>query len=166
MPRLYVSGPIRELSSRPFAGYEDEMVEQPAKKKMRSLSSVLAQQAACSTTASRRGHDVIFDKSDRIGGQFNMAKRIPGKKNSMKPCATLTIKWLDGVTLKLNTKADMDILSDFDAVVIATGAGAEKSRWRAAWAASSKNVLSYIDVLKHITQWARMSPSLVLEDWA
>jgi 2,4-dienoyl-CoA reductase (NADPH2) len=36
---------------------------------------------AFSTTASRRGHNVtLFDAADEIGGQFNMAKKIPGKE--------------------------------------------------------------------------------------
>ena len=36
---------------------------------------------ACATTAAERGHRVVlFDAANEIGGQFNLAKRIPGKE--------------------------------------------------------------------------------------
>jgi 2,4-dienoyl-CoA reductase (NADPH2) len=43
---------------------------------------------ACATTAAERGHDVtLFDAAAEIGGQFNLARRIPARRSSPKPCA-------------------------------------------------------------------------------
>jgi len=80
---------------------------------------------AFATIAAERGHDVtLFDAASEIGGQFNYAKRIPGKEEFYE-----TLRYFDkrikvtGVTLKLNTQVDAEMLkaSDFDEVVIATG---------------------------------------------
>jgi 2,4-dienoyl-CoA reductase (NADPH2) len=44
---------------------------------------------ACATTAAERGHAVtLFEAADQIGGQFNIAKRIPGKEDFARRCAT------------------------------------------------------------------------------
>jgi len=80
---------------------------------------------ACATTAAERGHDVtLFDAADRIGGQFNIARRIPGKEEFAE-----TLRYFDrridkaGVKLRLNQRVDaaMLIAGGFDHVVLATG---------------------------------------------
>ena len=80
---------------------------------------------ACATTAAERGHDVtLFDAADRIGGQFNLAKRIPGKEDFNE-----TLRYFrrrietSGVMLKLEHRVDADALraGGFDHVVLATG---------------------------------------------
>ena len=65
---------------------------------------------ACATVAAERGHRVtLFDAGGEIGGQFNMAKRIPGKEEFHE-----TLRYfgrqleLTGVELRLNTRADAD----------------------------------------------------------
>jgi len=78
---------------------------------------------ATAITAAGRGHEVtLFDRANEIGGQLNMAKRIPGKEEFHG-----LVDWFNtmlretGVTVKLETEADIDALSGFDEVVIATG---------------------------------------------
>ena len=78
---------------------------------------------ACATVAAQRGHEVVlFESADRIGGQFNLARKIPGKEEFDE-----TLRWFryriaeTGVQLRLSTTATPDALADFDEVVLATG---------------------------------------------
>ena len=105
---------------------------------------------AAATIAAQRGHQVtLFDAASEIGGQFNMAKQIPGKEEFYE-----TIRYFNKqieihkVTLKLNKKVSVADLenSDFDAIVIATGI---KPRVLNIEGVNHPKVLSYIDVLKH-----------------
>ena len=49
---------------------------------------------SCSTVAASRGHDVtLFDAASEIGGQFNMAKQIPGKEEFYRRFVTLNGSW-------------------------------------------------------------------------
>ncbi len=66
----------------PFACHETELLLTPAATRRR-IAVVGAGPAglAAAVTAARRGHAVtLFEASDRIGGQFNLARRIPGKE--------------------------------------------------------------------------------------
>ncbi|RAP59758.1 NADPH-dependent 2,4-dienoyl-CoA reductase [Oleiagrimonas sp. MCCC 1A03011] len=103
---------------------------------------------ACAATLAERGHRVtLFDRADAIGGQFNMAKRIPGKEEFHE-----TLRYFDhrlrdaNVTLRLGTEAGVENLRDFDAVVVATGVTP-----RALHLPGSDHpmVLGYIDVLRN-----------------
>ncbi|MGQ4582954.1 oxidoreductase [Lysobacter sp. F60174L2] len=78
---------------------------------------------ACATIAAERGHRVtLFEAASAIGGQFNLAKRIPGKEEFHE-----TLRYFarrieqTGVELRLDTRADAAALSGFDHVVLATG---------------------------------------------
>ena len=78
---------------------------------------------AFSITAAERGHKVtLFEANSDIGGQFNLARKIPGKEEFDE-----TIRYfrrmiaLRGVDLRLNTRVDADALSGFDEVIVATG---------------------------------------------
>lgn len=80
---------------------------------------------AASTIAAERGHDVtLFDSASDIGGQFNIAKRIPGKEEFYE-----TLRYFGemikkhGVNLQLNTRVDVEALKGqgFDEVILATG---------------------------------------------
>lgn len=77
----------------PRAGYESSLAITPVtKEKARKIAVVGAGPAglAFSTTAAQRGHDVtLFEKDVDIGGQFNMAKRIPGKEVSHQFARTI-----------------------------------------------------------------------------
>jgi Uncharacterized NAD(FAD)-dependent dehydrogenases len=83
------------------------------------------QGVAAATTAARRGHQVtLFEADPVIGGQFNYAKRIPGKEEFAETLRYYNrqIELLD-IDLRLNTRADADTLEEeaFDEVVLATG---------------------------------------------
>src|SRR3546814_5692430 len=78
---------------------------------------------ACATIAAERGHHVtLFDAADEIGGQFNLAKTIPGKEEFHE-----TLRYFrhrsdeTGVELRLSTRATPELLSGFDHVALATG---------------------------------------------
>jgi len=80
---------------------------------------------AFATTAAQRGHHVtLFEAGPEIGGQFNLATRIPGKEEfheTLRYFRTMLAK--TGVTLRLNTRADVAGLKaeGFDEVIVATG---------------------------------------------
>jgi len=78
---------------------------------------------ACATTAAARGHDVtLFESSDEIGGQFRLARLIPGKEEFEE-----TLRYygrqleLLGVHVRMNCRATNVDLAGFDEVVLASG---------------------------------------------
>jgi 2,4-dienoyl-CoA reductase (NADPH2) len=134
----------------PRACHETELNYFPTEKK-KKIAVVGAGPAglAASTLAAQRGHEVtLFDANVSIGGQFNMAKQIPGKEEFYE-----TIRYfnkqleLHKVTVKLNTRigAEELINSNFDEVILATGI---KPRTPKIEGIDHPKVLSYIDVLK------------------
>ncbi len=133
----------------PRACNELELVIKPAEAKKR-IAVVGAGPAglAASTTLAERGHSVVlFDAAAEIGGQFNMAKRIPGKEEFYE-----TIRYfkrrieVTGIELRLNTRADADQLAGFDDVIIATGI---TPRGVKIAGSDHPKVLNYLDVLLH-----------------
>ena len=104
---------------------------------------------SCATVAAERGHDVtLFDQASEIGGQFNMAKVIPGKEEFHN-----TIRYFSkrientGVNLKLNTRVEVSDLEKqgFDEIVVATGV---TPRTPGIPGVDHPKVLSYVDVLR------------------
>jgi 2,4-dienoyl-CoA reductase (NADPH2) len=77
------------------------------------------------TVAAQRGHAVtLFDAADEIGGQFNLAKRIPGKEEFHETLRYFARQIeLLGITLRLGTRVDAASLAaqGFDEMVVATG---------------------------------------------
>jgi len=103
---------------------------------------------ACATVAARRGHRVsLFDQSDEIGGQFNMAKKIPGKEefNSSLEYFRNELR-LSGVDLQLATRVSAEDIEGFDEIVLATGVYPRKLELPGI---DHAKVVSYIDVLKN-----------------
>lgn len=104
---------------------------------------------AFATSAAERGHEVtLFDAANEIGGQFNIAKQIPGKEEFYE-----TIRYFKrrievvGVNLVLGKKVDANELnnSDFDEVIIASGI---VPRTPPIPGVEHEKVLSYLDVLR------------------
>jgi 2,4-dienoyl-CoA reductase (NADPH2) len=133
----------------PRACHETEMIFTKTLKKKR-IAVVGAGPAglACSTELAARGHEVdLFDSADGIGGQFNMAKVIPGKEEFHE-----TLRYFSrriaatGVRLNLNQRVGADELKGFDEVVIAAGVTPRNPKIPGQ---DGANVLSYIDVLLH-----------------
>lgn len=105
---------------------------------------------SAAVTAAQRGHNVtLFEASGDIGGQFNIAKQIPGKEEFFETLRYFTRQLqLHKVTVKLNTKATASMLneSDFEQVIIATGI---KPRALEIEGIEHEKVLNYIDVIIH-----------------
>jgi 2,4-dienoyl-CoA reductase (NADPH2) len=103
---------------------------------------------AFATTAAERGHQVtLFEASDQIGGQFNLAKRIPGKEEfheTLRYFSTMLAR-LD-VDVRLNTQATLEMLQteQFDHVVVASGITPRKPMIPGI---DHPSVVSYIDVI-------------------
>ena len=103
---------------------------------------------AFATVAARRGHQVsLFDQSDEIGGQFNMAKKIPGKEEF-----SASLDYFRGeldrveVDLQLNTRISAEDLAGYDEVVLATGVHPRQIDLPGI---DHNKVVSYIDVLNN-----------------
>ncbi len=101
---------------------------------------------ACATVAAQRGHRVtLFDGANEIGGQFNLAKRIPGKEEFYE-----TVRYFQHrigetqVDLRLGKRVDADDLRDYDEVVLATGVTPREVSFPGA---AHPSVVSYLDVL-------------------
>lgn len=137
----------------PRACYENDLKITPvATSKKAKVAIVGAGPAglAAATTAAMRGHDVtLYDKDTEIGGQFNMAKLVPGKEEFYE-----TLRYfrkqiaLTGVKLELGKEVGVNDLVGFDRVVVATGV-LPRNVSIPKTSDSQVSVLSYIDVLKH-----------------
>lgn len=108
----------------PFAAGEKELALLPTDNP-KTIAVVGAGPAgmAFSLYAAKRGHKVqLFESSNSIGGQFNLAKRIPGKEDFHQTLRYFNYQLTQhNVDIHLNTNVTSDTLLTFDEVVIATG---------------------------------------------
>lgn len=144
------NGKLTSCLVNPRACHELELTIQPAEQTKR-IAVIGAGPAglAAAVTAASRGHAVtLYDKDDKTGGQFNIARQIPGKEEFNE-----TLRYFDrqlelhNVTVKLNTEATAALLNDecFDEVIIATGIF---PRIPDIEGIDNDKVLSYVDVIK------------------
>ncbi|HEN3580546.1 TPA: NADPH-dependent 2,4-dienoyl-CoA reductase [Yersinia enterocolitica] len=102
---------------------------------------------AFAITAASRGHQVtLFDAATDIGGQFNIAKQIPGKEEFYETLRYFRRQLvLHGVIQQLNTPVQPKQLADFDEVILACGI---QPRLPAIKGIEHPKVLTYLDVLR------------------
>ncbi|ABO23808.1 NADPH-dependent 2,4-dienoyl-CoA reductase [Shewanella loihica] len=110
----------------PRACYETELNFVPATSKKRiAVMGAGPAGMAFSIYAASRGHQVVlFEAKDEVGGQFNLARKIPGKEEFDETIRYFTEQMkLNKVELRLNTRLDASVVRDepFDEVVIAAG---------------------------------------------
>lgn len=118
------SGETSSCLVNPRACFETELVirQTEAPKRIAVVGTGPAGLSAA-LTASERGHSVtLFERDSRIGGQLNMARRIPGKEEFHG-----LVEWYEtsvraaGIDLQLETAADLRTLDGFDEIIVATG---------------------------------------------
>ncbi|PDO86177.1 NADPH-dependent 2,4-dienoyl-CoA reductase [Kosakonia pseudosacchari] len=141
-------GNVTSCLVNPRACHETLMPVLPAVQK-KNLAVVGAGPAglAFAINAAARGHSVtLFDAQAEIGGQFNVAKQIPGKEEFYE-----TLRYyrrmieLTGVTLRLNQRVDPTTLLGFDEVILASGI---EPRMPPIDGIDHPKVLNYLDVLR------------------
>ena len=134
----------------PRACYETELNYHPTKQAER-IAVIGAGPAglAFASTAAQRGHAVtLYDAGSEIGGQFNLAKQIPGKEEFNETLRYYAKQLeLHNVEVKLNQRVEAERLvsEGFDQVVVATGITPRELDLPGI---ESDKVLSYIDVIK------------------
>lgn len=134
----------------PRAAHETELVYLKTKKpkKVAVVGGGVAGMSAA-TIAASRGHQVtLFEASTEVGGQFNLAKVVPGKEEFHETIRYFKVQIeKTGVDLRLNTKVNREQLEreGFDDVVIATGV---IPRGLKIDGSNSPQVLSYAEVLR------------------
>ena len=83
---------------------------------------------SCAVTLGQRGHDVhLFEAQSMLGGQFNIAKEIPGKEEFSETLRYYKRQMeINQVKVHLNTRFDENQANDFDEIVVATGVNGRK----------------------------------------
>ena len=133
----------------PFAGRELDIAIKPAEtpKKIAVIGAGPAGMSAA-LTAAECGHSVtLYEAGAVLGGQFNLAKRIPGKEDFDETIRYFRTRLAqEGVDVRLNTKVNADeaATQGFEHVVVATGVSPRALDLEGA---NGDNVISYIDAL-------------------
>ena len=140
----------------PRAAYENELKVIPiaagARRKKIAVVGAGPAGLAAATLLAERGHAVqLFDAAADVGGQFNMARQIPGKEEFAETLRYFRRRIeVTGVQLHLNRRVDVGDLASFDDVLLATGVSPRDPKIKGqAEGAARGQVLSYIDVLLH-----------------
>ena len=134
----------------PRAGYETELVYVKTKKP-KGIAVVGGGVAGLSaaTVAASRGHDVtLFEATNEVGGQFNLAKVIPGKEEFHETIRYFKVQLeKTGVDVRLNTRVNREQLEreGFDEVIVATGVVPRELKITGS---DAPQVLSYAEVLR------------------
>ncbi|MFF3405376.1 FAD-dependent oxidoreductase [Streptomyces sp. NPDC002742] len=142
------SGKITSCLVNPRACHETELVLAPTRLR-KTVAVVGAGPAglACAVSSAERGHDVtLFDAAGDIGGQLNVARKVPGKQEFDETIRYFRTQLeLHGVDVRLNTRATVETLEAFDEVVVATGVS---PRTPEIPGVDHPSVVGYLDVLR------------------
>ncbi|MFF1744000.1 FAD-dependent oxidoreductase [Streptomyces mirabilis] len=142
------SGKITSCLVNPRACHETELVLAPTRLRKR-VAVVGAGPAglACAVSAAERGHDVtLYDAASQIGGQLNVARKVPGKQEFDETIRYFRTQLeLHGVDVRLNTRVAAEDVSAYDEVVVATGVS---PRTPEIPGVDHPSVLGYLDVLR------------------
>ncbi|MGN9817530.1 FAD-dependent oxidoreductase [Streptomyces sp. SD11] len=142
------SGKITSCLVNPRACHETELVLTPTRTRKR-VAVVGAGPAglACAVGAAERGHDVtLYDAAPEIGGQLNVARKVPGKQEFDETIRYFRTQLeLRGVDVRLNTPVGDADLDPYDEVVVATGVG---PRTPEIPGVDHPSVVGYLDVLR------------------
>jgi len=144
------TGRLASCLVNPKACHETEFDDAPAAHRRR-IAVVGSGPAglACATTAAERGHEVVlFEADNEIGGQLNLARRIPGKVREFGELLRFLRKRVEqaGVAVRTGIRADLGVLRSggFDHVVVATGI---RPRTPEIEGVDSPKVVGYLDVI-------------------
>ncbi|MBQ1088901.1 NADPH-dependent 2,4-dienoyl-CoA reductase [Streptomyces sp. B93] len=142
------SGQITSCLVNPRACHETELVLSPTRRR-RKVAVVGAGPAglACAVGAAERGHEVtLYDAAAEIGGQLNVARKVPGKQEFDETLRYFRHRLAEqGVDVRLNTWVTAADLTGHDEVVIATGV---TPRTPDIPGVDHPSVLGYLDVLR------------------
>ncbi|MET8640343.1 NADPH-dependent 2,4-dienoyl-CoA reductase [Streptomyces sp. NPDC004675] len=142
------SGQITSCLVNPRACHETELVLSPTRLR-KKVAVVGAGPAglACAVSAAERGHDVtLYDAADDIGGQLNIARRVPGKQEFDETIRYFRTRLRQhGVDVRLSTRVAAGDLAHHDEVVVATGV---TPRTPEIPGIDHPKVLGYLDVLR------------------
>ncbi|WP_249975771.1 NADPH-dependent 2,4-dienoyl-CoA reductase [Vreelandella olivaria] len=142
-------GKLTSCLVNPRACHETELTLEPATT-LKQIAVVGGGPAGLATAvaAASRGHRVVlFERRGELGGQFNYARKIPGKEEFSETLRYFRVMLeKHAVDVRLNTAATSEIVADFDEVVIATGV---VPRELALPGADHPSVLSYAEAIEY-----------------
>ncbi len=143
----YFIGQPASCVVNPRAGRESKLLYvKTAKRKKIAIVGGGPAGLSCAAVAGERGHEVVlFEKAAQLGGQFNLARRIPGKQEFAESVAYYAERLRRaGVQVRLNHAASQADLAGFDEVILASGIEPRKP---AIPGIEHKSVFGYVDLL-------------------